>query len=139
MWIDGVTSLEDLTTEDRLDSRELDEKIVALEAEQEEEMEADDNGAAIAAWEAAGNGELLDALRKLRAETEDEGWRWGILFIRASGFTDYARELAEDCGMVPDNLSWPLNHIDWEAAADDLLNDYSAVTIGGSTYYYREA
>lgn len=32
----------------------------------------------------------------------------------------YAQELAEDCGMVPDDAAWPMRHIDWEAAWREL-------------------
>lgn len=43
-----------------------------------------------------------------------------------SGFTAeeagacYAQELAEDCGMVPDDAAWPMRHIDWKAAWREL-------------------
>jgi antirestriction protein len=36
---------------------------------------------------------------------------------------DYAEELADDIGAIPDDLSWPLTHIDWDAAARDLEYD----------------
>ena len=39
---------------------------------------------------------------------------------------DFAQELADSCGMVPDDLSWPVNCIDWERAARDLMFDYNA-------------
>lgn len=93
----------------------------------------------------AGVGQDLDdireraELRKLRAETEGEGWEYGIVFVRDNYFEDYARELAEDVGAVDRNLGWPACHIDWEAAAESLKMDYSEVEIDGATYYYREA
>jgi len=52
-------------------------------------------------------------------------------------FQDYAQELAEDIGSINKDAAWPNNHIDWEAAADELLTDYTEVEIGGITYYYR--
>lgn len=33
---------------------------------------------------------------------------------------DYAENLAEELGAIPDDLSWPLTHIDWEGAAREL-------------------
>ncbi len=44
-----------------------------------------------------------------------------------SSVEDYAQELAEDCGMVPDDLAWPLSCIDWKRAAREL-------TIGGDIW-----
>lgn len=46
---------------------------------------------------------------------------------------DFARNLADDQGLVPDDLSWPCNCIDWEGAAKDLMMDYAEE--GG--YYFR--
>lgn len=37
----------------------------------------------------------------------------------------FAQDLAESCGMIPANLSWPLYYIDWRAAARDLMQEYS--------------
>jgi antirestriction protein len=54
-------------------------------------------------------------------------------------FTDYARQLADDIGVFSNvkEYGWPLNHIDWEAAADALKMDYSEVRWGGYTYFIR--
>jgi hypothetical protein len=38
---------------------------------------------------------------------------------------EFAREKAEDWGMVDDNATWPNNCIDWELAARELMYDYS--------------
>jgi hypothetical protein len=70
----------------------------------------------------------------------DEQWRgdwYPITLIADSYFTDYAQELAEDCGMINDNASWPNNCIDWDKAARELRIDYTPVTIGGKTYWTR--
>ncbi len=48
---------------------------------------------------------------------------------------DYAQELADDCGMVPSDLSWPLTCIDWEQAARELQQDYTSVSYGGHDYW----
>jgi len=46
---------------------------------------------------------------------------------------DLAQQLAEDCGYIETNLSWPHNCIDWEYAAKELMYDYSAE----DGYYFR--
>lgn len=55
--------------------------------------------------------------------------------ISADYFPEYARELAEDCGMVSRANEWPLSYIDWERAADVLAQDYTEVEYDGQTYY----
>lgn len=52
-------------------------------------------------------------------------------------FVTYAEELADDIGAVDRDASWPLTHIDWDAAADDLKQDYSEAEFDGHTYYTR--
>lgn len=85
--------------------------------------------------------ETLEALlQELSGNGGDEQWQgdwYPIVLIRDSYFEDYARELAEDCGMVNDNASWPNNCIDWEKAARELQWDYSTVEFEGVTYWYR--
>lgn len=70
----------------------------------------------------------------------DEQWRgdwYPVTFIRDSYFITYAEELADDIGAVDNDAKWPLNHIDWESAANALKDDYSEVDIQGETYWYR--
>ena len=69
------------------------------------------------------------------AESEVSDWTSGIALVSDSYFTDYARELAEDCGCLPRDLAWPLNYIDWEAAAAALQTDYSSIYINGTLYW----
>ena len=85
------------------------------------------------------NDEEREELAALEA-VEDAGiadWLYGETLIREDSFTDYARELAEDIGAIDPNAQWPLSHIDWDAAADALKEDYTEVTLDGSTYYVR--
>jgi hypothetical protein len=116
------------TQETRLDSRDLEDEIVEFE-----ELKTE------AGWLAADNRCRLSELRKLRAELEGYGWEDGIQLIREDDFEEYAQELAEDCGMIPADLSWPVCYIDWERAARELSMDYSLVTFDGSDWYWREA
>ena len=48
-----------------------------------------------------------------------------------------AVELAEDCGMIPDGLAWPLTCIDWVQAAEELQQDYMSYEFDGYTYWVR--
>lgn len=66
-----------------------------------------------------------------------EDWEHGATLIRDCYFEDYARELAEDCGMVPDGIAWPLTCIDWKQAARELRMDYTSVEFNGVTYWVR--
>jgi hypothetical protein len=64
-------------------------------------------------------------------------WEYGETIIADSHFEEYAQELAEDCGMVPKDLAWPCTHIDWEAAAEALKQDYACVTLEGNEFWIR--
>jgi len=61
----------------------------------------------------------------------------GVQLIADSYFEQYAREMAEDCGMIDNNATWPQTCIDWEQAARELCMDYTSVEIDGRTYWYR--
>lgn len=69
-------------------------------------------------------------------ESEISEWRHGETLIPCDQFTDYARELLEDCGDIPRELPHYLV-IDWNATAENLLADYSEVTYQGTDYYVR--
>ncbi len=83
---------------------------------------------------------LKAILEDLKGNGGDEQWRgdwYPITLIRDSYFTEYAQELAEECGMVDPKASWPTRCIDWEQAADELKTDYTSTEIDGVTYWYR--
>ena len=46
---------------------------------------------------------------------------------------DFAQEMAESLGAIDKNASWPMNCIDWEYAAKELMYDYSS----HNGYYFR--
>lgn len=61
-----------------------------------------------------------------------------VLLIEADRFEDYARELAEDLGVIDGrHNAWPTNFIDWEAAAASLRQDYTEVTFEGEKHLVR--
>jgi predicted RNA-binding Zn-ribbon protein involved in translation (DUF1610 family) len=83
--------------------------------------------------------EELRALLDLQDDAEGycDDWKYGASLIRDSYFRDYAEELANDIGAIDRNATWPLNHIDWDAAADELKQDYTEVDYDGVSYWVR--
>lgn len=83
--------------------------------------------------------EELSQLRELAEEASGYAadWEHGEALIRDSYFETYAETLADDIGAIDSNATWPLNHIDWEAAADELKIDYTSVSFGGVDYWVR--
>jgi hypothetical protein len=49
----------------------------------------------------------------------------------------YAQELADDIGAVSRDAKWPNNHLDWDAAAAELEQDYMSVTFNGEEFLMR--
>lgn len=126
--------------DDVIDSRNVIARIEELRAEYAEVLEAGavDGVPAQQAWEESDDGLELAALEALEREASGSpDWQHGETLIRESYFQDYAQQLAEDCGMVPDDLKWPLTCIDWERAARELRYDYSAADFDGVTYLIR--
>lgn len=105
-------------------SRDVIERIEYLEDPYERDEEEDAEYKALVA--------LQD-----EAEGYSEDWRHGAALIRDSYFTEYAQDLAEDIGAIGKDLAWPACHIDWDAAADALKQDYTSVDFDGVTYWVR--
>ncbi len=114
-------------SDDILDSRDVIERIEELRSMRDDDPETFEDS------------EELYALETLAEEASDYApeWEFGETLIREGYFETYAQELAEDIGAVDPNASWPLTHIDWAAAAGELLIDYTAVDFDGQTYYIR--
>jgi len=81
--------------------------------------------------------ELLSNLCGYGGDEQWEGDWYPVTLIHENYFTQHAQELADDIGAVDRDAKWPNTHIDWEAAAEDLKQDYSTVEFEGNTYYYR--
>lgn len=131
-------------TADIIDVRDIIERVGELESERDDYV----GGAAFTdpTWatkspdEFAELAALTAILTELAGNGGDEKWRgdwYPMTLIRETYFTDYAQELAEDCGMVNPQASWPNNCIDWEQAARELKYDYTSTDINGVTYYFR--
>ena len=76
----------------------------------------------------------LAELEELESEVSE--WSDGNTLIPESEFTDYCREMLEDCGALPKGLPHYVV-IDWDATADNLKADYSTAEFQGETYLYR--
>jgi hypothetical protein len=75
----------------------------------------------------------LEALEREGSSLEHAAENSEQLILDAD-FESYARELAEDCGMVKEDAAWPNNHIDWKAAAHELKQDYTMIRLNGHDY-----
>lgn len=73
-----------------------------------------------------------------RAEVSSAEWRYGLALISEDYFVTYAEEMAADVGAIDPKAGWPLQHIDWDAAAEALKQDYSSVELDGRTFYFRD-
>jgi len=110
---------------DILDTRDIIERLAELEAE-DVELDEDEQ-------------EELEALVSLReqAEGQMEDWPHGETLIADHYFTEFAEQYASDMGAINGDAVWPINHIDWDEAAEDLKQDYSEYTLRGTTYWAR--
>lgn len=119
---------------DFIDSRDVIERIKELQDERD--------GYKDGKWEEdyPDDAEELQALTDLADQCEGfPDWPSGATLIRDTYFTEYAQDFASDIGAIGRNdLAWPCNHIDWNAAAEDLKSDYGEVDFAGETYYIRQ-
>lgn len=135
--------------DDIIDSRdiiarmeELESEIGDLETDLEDLTNEHDNLDAIQGEIAALQDEIDDLEDELEMWKLFEGvgvadWLHGEAFINEDYFPKYAMQLADDIGAVNTDAGWPNNHIDWDAAADDLKQDYTEVEVEDYTYWAR--
>ena len=134
-------------SDDIIDSRDILERFEELKTERDdladavEEAEGDEDTEhaqnLFEAWQEDNEAEYT-ALEKLIEQCEGYGdFAHGETLIREDYFETYAQELADDIGAIDRKAAWPTNHIDWEAAADELRQDYMEVDFAGTTYLMR--
>lgn len=123
---------------DYIDVREITERVEELESEIEAYAEKMDD------WQAnADNTAELATLKAilddLRGNGGDHDWRgdwYPVTLIDDTSFTDYTREMLEDCGYIPNDFpTWI--EVDWDATARNVRVDYTSTEIDGRTYWYR--
>lgn len=138
-----MTTRQISNSDDVIDSRDVIARIAELESlrddfQDEHELEDSSIGSeAWAEWDESDEGTELSNLQSLANEAEGyaQDWKYGEQLIRDSYFVEFAQELAEDCGMVNDNATWPNTCIDWDEAARQLQEDYTSVEFGDITYW----
>lgn len=83
--------------------------------------------------------EQLDPLEALEVEGSSisSDWEYGETLIADSYFLEYAQQLADDIGAIDKNAGWPMQFVDWEAAADALKEDYFSCDFSGEVYWIR--
>lgn len=86
--------------------------------------------------------DTIDEYKALKALDEQgrgyaPDWTYGEALINEKYFTEYAEELADDIGAIDKKAGWPLTHIDWNAAAEDLKQDYTEIDFDGTTFLVR--
>lgn len=116
-------------TDDILDSRNIDQRISDLETEVEMLPEVEREG--------SDEAEELKMWKDFKEQGDNSEWSYGCAFISDRHFEEYARELAEDIDAVSPDHQWPLDCIDWSAAADALKMDYTEIEIDGYTFWCR--
>lgn len=85
----------------------------------------------------------LDMLKDIVEQGESSpDWSYGEQLIHEDYFTEYTEELVNDCWEMPKEMrecKWPWSHMNmhWEAAAEELKQDYFTIEVDGETYYIR--
>lgn len=79
---------------------------------------------------------VYDAITDLIGHLGDDGFRHGGAMIIDHEWEDYARETAEDTGMI-DADSAMAAYVDWEKWGEALAMDYTSVTFLGRDYYVQ--
>lgn len=115
-------------TQDIIDSRDIIARIEELEGIEDQSSE---------------EAQELAVLLKVQEQAEDcADYQYGEVLIRESYFTDYIKELIDDCYELPKEFNsgaWPWRHmtLDYEAAADEAKDDYTHIDFDGVTYLIR--
>jgi hypothetical protein len=132
-------------TADVIDVRDIIARYEELESESVIFLDESDDDARTAAWRAANPdaaaelAALRDILDELKGYGGDEQWRgdwYPVTLVSDKYFEDHARELLDDCGVIPKDLPHYVA-IDWETTAQNIQVDYTPVEIDGLTYWYR--
>lgn len=120
--------MNEITTDETLDSRDIIARINYLIELQLDDIIDPDEVIELSA--------LTDVEEEAAAISQD--WPYGATLIRADYFVEYARQYAEDVsGSELQAAVWPFTHIDWAAAAEEMLQGYDSVYFDGVKYYIR--
>ena len=141
---------------DYLDTRDLEKEFLELEEIKNRIDECSEEIRVIETKVDADEEDFYDELQSLRNEIEaldaefDEDeynaliemkndvpeWYDGNTLIADNCFTEYALEMLQDCGDLPQNIPWYIE-IDEEKTAENIKYDYSCIEYNGIEYWYR--
>ncbi len=115
--------------DDVIDSRDIEERIVELE--KDNNLTDQDK-------------EELDQLTAIKKDVEDyssDDWEDGIIFVSQYYWQDYCKDFAYDCGYIEDidrvNTNPLIYCVDWEKWASEMKYDYTSTEINKVDYYFR--
>lgn len=63
-----------------------------------------------------------------------EDWTYGATLVSEDAWVDYATDYIQEAYYGVTWTDFPYSHMDWEAAADELREDYYEIEIDGETY-----
>jgi hypothetical protein len=69
------------------------------------------------------------------AESYNSCWNDGTILISDSYFESYIQEQCEEVYAQIDFSAFPFYLIDWTAAAEEAMDDYSEVILGSTTFW----
>ena len=96
--------------------------------------------------EIVGDPDFLDEATRLeklikQGESCSSDWNHGLGLTHEDSFVEYTKESIENNydDINTNSNEWPYRHmkIDFEAAAEELKQDYTAIDFDGETYYIR--
>lgn len=125
---------------DIIDSRDIIERLAALQEYHDELLVDDPSGIRVALWIQSDDGTEYLALQSIQNQCRDyvNDWEDGTLLVRRSHFTNYIKDLLIDCGYLSSDLPWFISdNINWDGVATDCMCDYTDVDFDGVTYYVR--
>jgi hypothetical protein len=135
---DVIARIEELTIERDAHNERVQEIADALSGSRDDLEEAIANYNQGHGFYSEDDATELASLEDLKSQAECcSDWEYGETLIRESYFEEYARQFASDIGAINEDSNWPNCHIDWEAAADALKQDYTGVDFDGETYLIR--
>jgi hypothetical protein len=86
----------------------------------------------------------FEALVSFEAECEQycSDWQYGDAVMSEAATREYLLDTIKECYELPATLTsgqWPYRHItiDYEAAIDEAMSDYTAIELEGVTFYCR--
>ena len=80
--------------------------------------------------------EHIDEINELEDEITE--FIYGETLIPNDDFTEYCKDMVEDCYNLKDVPDFIKDNINWEGVASDLGVGYSSVTYQGESYFYRD-